>query len=348
MGVQHHVGLPWRGLKLKNLALDLSKKNKNMKKIIYLSLILSFILPQTVLGIGQMTEPIVVKDVLKGQEVVATLNLFNSEEEATAYGLKAEGEIADWASFYQIEDKNLANSITEIQIPAKSFINALVKFKVPEDAPNGDYQGEVILFNGVAGEAKEGEVNTTVFQSVGREVSITVTDEEIIKLETAVIPVKYAVNRNEPLQIKIIYENLGNIIIKPDLQLKILKDEKVIYNAIFPYPEDENAVKPSERKELSSLIEWQTIGQENGEYRAEIKVLYQGDLIQEESFRFNVGTVINAGQFLAAVAKIGGGNMTLGWIFAGLLLVAGAAALIALYKSPKLIKVGISKFRSLF
>jgi hypothetical protein len=319
-----------------------------MKKIIYLSLILSFILPQTVLGIGQMTEPIVVKDVLKGQEVVATLNLFNSEEEATVYGLKAEGEIADWASFYQIGDKNLVNPITEIQIPAQSFINALVKFKVPADAPNGDYQGEVILFNGVAEEAKEGEVNTTVFQSIGRDVSITVTDEEIIKLETAIIPVKYAVNQNEPLQIKVIYENLGNIIIKPDLQLKILKDEKVIYNAIFPYPEDENAVKPLERKELTSLIEWQTIGQENGEYRAEIKILYQGDLIQEESFRFNVGIVINASQFLAAVAKIGGGNIIAAWFIIGLFFAALAVFFALFHKKSKFIKAGINKFRSLF
>ena len=299
-------------------------------------------------ALGQITEPIVIKSALRGQSATAVLTILNSESKEIKVDLKAEGQIGAWATFYDINDKKMANPINQLSLPIKAYQDAMVKFEIPADAPNGVYTGVIGVATVPETTSPETESSSNISQRIDREVSITVSDKEVVALNVSVIPSTYDLSKNESLKIRIIYDNQGNVAIKPDAQLKISRDGQTIYNAIFPYPEDENAVKPLERKELSSLIEWQTIGQENGEYRAEIKILYQGDLIQEESFRFNVGTVINAGQFLAAVAKIGGGNMTLGWIFAGLLLVAGAAALIALYKNPKLIKVGISKFRSLF
>ncbi|MDP3882699.1 MAG: hypothetical protein Q8Q48_01450 [Candidatus Staskawiczbacteria bacterium] len=136
-----------------------------MKKIILLSatiLLFSFISVQTVFAIGMITQPIVIKDILRGQETFATISLLNSGDTEATYGLKADGQVADWATFYNIEDTNFENPITEVKMPTKEYVNVNVKFKVPEDAPNGEYTGEVVVFLTSSGEAKEDESSVGV------------------------------------------------------------------------------------------------------------------------------------------------------------------------------------------
>ena len=287
--------------------------------IIIILLMLGSVLPKSVLGIGQMTKPIEVKSILRGQTTESTLTLYNSEEEETVYKLVADGVISNWTSFYTIDDSN--NSIDEIQIPAKSNIKAVVRFTVPQDAANGVYIGEVAIIS-VPEKTEGGKVNVSVGARVGRRVSITVTDEEIIEFDTTIIPLDREVGKNDPLRIKIIHTNQSNVSIKPSIQLKITKNGGNIFNAIFPYPEDENPVRPLERKTLSSLIEWQTAGQNNGRYRAEVKVLLNDKVMRENDFHFTVGIVkddntANQNKFSEFIAGIGGGNITLGYLLIG-------------------------------
>jgi len=251
---------------------------------------LIFLASQSVLAVGQMTKPIDIQDVLRGQEVTDTLILFNSKDQEITYELIAEGEIKDWASFYEVEDRDLENPITRIQVPAESSMNATVKFKVPEDTPNSTYSGSITIMS-VPDEDKEETEGTsaTVRLQVSREVSITVTDQEIIEFETAIITQKYNLKQGEPLQIKVIHKNQGNVSIKPDVKFKILKDEQTVFNVIFPYPENEAAIKPRTEKTLAP-IEWQTIGQKDGDYRAEIEVLLNDQVYKKQDFRFNIGS----------------------------------------------------------
>ncbi len=310
-------------------------------------IILGFILPQTSFAIGQMTKPIVLKDVLRGQTVESTLILYNSEEKEVVYQLIAEGGIKNWTAFYLPTD--LENPISEIKILAKSNIKAVAKFTVPKDTPNGEYTGEVAIVTLPEKKQNEG-ISASVGLKVGREVLITVTDKEIIKFETTIIPLKYGVGKGELFKIKVIYDNQGNVTIKPDLHLKIIqiRTGNVVHNAIYPYPEGEELVRPLERKIFENLIEWQTAGQENGKYRAEIKVLLDGKTYKEESFRFTIGVDIE--KLLAAVAFLGGGNLTLGWFIIGAIFLIIAGILTAIYKNPNILnifKIGIEKIKSL-
>lgn len=323
-------------------------KSKFSKVILSTIIASIFLLPQLSFAIGQMTKPIVLENVLRGQEVIETLYLFNSGGKEVIYQLKADGQIADWPSFYKFEDKNLENPITEIQIPAQSRLEIIVKFAIPKDTANGTYNGVVVIIEMPEAEEEKKGISAAVGASIGREVSITVTDKEILKFETTIIPEKYGVGKGEPLKIKVIYNNQGNVSIKPNLHLKItqLNTGKVVHNAIYPYPEDEKPVKPFERKEFPSLIEWQTAGQENGKYKAEIKVLLNGKLIEEESFRFDIGIDI-AKLLLGAIGFLGGGNLILGWFVIGgiVLIIAGILSLFS--KKPQLLKTSIEKIKSL-
>lgn len=298
-------------------------------KFIYPLLVLSTLtlaLPQNVLAIGQLTKPIVIEDVLRGQEVTDTLILFNSEEDEADYGLQAEGEIAQWASFYNIEDQDQENSVTTIKIPAKSSIDATVKFSIPEDTPNGTYQGQVVFFSIPKEGSNDGQNGASVFQRVGREVSITVTDQEVVRLETTVIPESYDVEQDGFLRIKLIHENFGNISLSLDVELKIIQEDRVIYDAIFPYPEDQQPVKPRERKTMP-LIEWSVAGKDSGSYRAYVSILRQGEVLSEDDFRFTIGYKKNFvfGKLLAAIGFLGGGSQVAGWFtLAGIIIILAA------------------------
>ena len=293
----------------------MTKRKTTVLFIALLTLSSVLLWTQTVWGIGQMTKPIVVENALRGEEFSAVLTLINSENKEVPYGLEATGKIKDWASFYAIEDKSFENPITRVQILPESKIKAIVKFAIPIDVSNGTYSGEVVVVSVSDDDSEIGKVSTTVLQRVGRKVSITVTDEEVVELDTTIIPLNYRVGKNEPLKIKIIHHNQGNVSIEPDIQLKITKRGETVFNAIFPYPEDENPVRPLERKVMSSLIEWPTAGQSSGQYKAEMTVLLDGEVIKKSDFRFNVGFTVN--RFLDYISRLGGGNLVLGWFIIG-------------------------------
>jgi hypothetical protein len=263
--------------------------SKNTKIFIISAILFSLLSLQSALAIGQITEPIDIKDALRGQEVTATLTLLNSGEGQAAFDVKAEGQIAAWASFYKIEDKKLESPVTRLFIPAKSYLDATVKFTVPTDAPNGKYTG-VIAVMSVPVELKEtGTTSSNVSQRVDRQVSITVSDKEVVSFDVSVIPDKYDFALGEPLKIRIIYDNHGNTSIDPQVQVKIKNDEQTFYNAIFPYPESETAVRSGSQQEIPAL-EIPITNLADGNYWAELDFLYKGESRLKKQFSFTIGT----------------------------------------------------------
>jgi len=294
--------------------------------------LLFLLLPISAEGIGQLTKPIVIENALRGEEVEETLILFNSEEKDTIYTLSASGEIGEWTSFYKDSDAETEEQIKEIEVPVRSKENVRVKFQIPEDAPNGTYKG--IITVGTKGEEgqKQGEVSVQL--QVSRDVSIVVTDKEIMDLSASIIPLKYGIKKGEPLKIKIIYENKGNISLKPDVQLSISNGQNQIFNAIFPYSYEQKPVRPRTRKEV--FIEWQSQGQENGTYKADVKILLGGEVLKESGFRFQIG--FDMSQLLGFVAKIGGGNIVRGWFGVSAIILGLGALLLFLFGKQGLVR----------
>lgn len=304
-----------------------------MKRIIFMffmSLAISIIFPKEAFGIGQVTKPIVIENALRGQEITETLSFINSKDSEIIYGLMPEGDIAEWTSFYAVDDLDFANPVSEIKIYPSSTQNAIVKFTVPADQPNGTYTGKVYVFDAPENGAVADKNKINIGQRIGRNVSITVSEEEITKLESLIIPLTYVVKSGEPFKIKIIHNNLGNIAVKPSLQIRTTKDGREVFNAIFPYPESEKAVKPLERK-IMPLIEWQTTGLNDGQYIFEIKVLLNDKTINRIEHGLTIGPIVRSGNvFLGFVSRIGGGNLSFGWLlfFGGVLLIAIGAIVV--------------------
>jgi hypothetical protein len=305
----------------------------NNKKIFFKTLLIVFSLgiASNIFGIGMVTDPIVVKDMLRGGEIIKTITVFNPEKTKAVYSFGTTGQIAGWAKFFEKDD--LKTEITTSTIPVNTYYDIIAKIKVPKDISNGQYEGEIFVKQEPKVGLKQEENTVSISQMVSRKVTITVSDKEVVNIKTTLIPSKYDFKKGESLKVKIIYDNQGNIALKPSLQLKItdLKSEKTVFNAIFPYPEEEESVAPGEVKTMSDF-EWQTTGQPESRYLVEINTLLGDKVLEKNNFSFNIGSTSfsdakNKGNFFASIALIGGGNLLVAWIIIGLALIALAVFL---------------------
>lgn len=310
------------------------RKTKIIISLLALGLAMS--LPTVVLAIGQMTEPIVIANAIKGGEFEETMVIVNTEKVDLNIGLSAEGDIGTWAKFYNPTD--LTTPIESIFAKAGENKNVTVVFTVPSDTPNGEYKGFVSAAR-IADDQKnkEGDSSTSVKQKIDREVTITVSDQEIISAEVSIIPNKYDFAVNEPMSIRFLYFNTGNIQIKPQVQVKIkdIDQTKVISSTIYPYPENEPAVKPLARHEIPALeIPTNSLGQ--GRYWIEFTVTDKDQTLLEKQFRFTVGrpgTIL--GIAFGDSAQLLPMFITIGGIIGILILTALVAIAYQLYQKNK-------------
>jgi len=312
---------------------------KTLVSIVCLVSVLGLLLGvQTVSAIGQITEPIVIKSAMRGQSATAIITVLNSEDKKIKVDLKADGQIASWISFYDINDKAMTQPINQLALPVKAYQDAVVKFEIPKDAANGVYTGVVAVATISENSASSTNSLSNISQRIDRQVSITVSDQETVAFNVSVVPSSYDLAGQETLKVRIIYDNQGNVAINPDAQLKISRDGQSVYNAIFPYPENADTIRPGQIKELPAPIEWPTINQPDGKYQAEMKFLVKGQAVKEDSFRFSIGTaspLSSSNGLLAAVAAIGRGNLTRGGIFVGGLLFLVVLFLILIVRKVK-------------
>lgn len=254
---------------------------------ILVSVIFITALPLKTSAIGQVTEPIIIKNAQRGQAPQATLTIINNDKVETDIGLLAKGDIASWTEFYTIND--LKNSIKDLKMSAGSQAKIIARFNIPTDVHNGKYRGFVSVSKKFdKGAASSDQSSVSISQEIDREVTIEINGKEIIAFEVSVIPKTYDLAKNELLSIRLIYDNSGNIAITPAMQIKIKKDSQTIYNTIYPYPESQPAVKPGEIYEIPE-VQVLTNNLETGKYEAEMSFSIDGKILQEKDFGFSVG-----------------------------------------------------------
>lgn len=227
------------------------KKTKAAIKVFIVFFVFSLIAVTSignVRAIGMMSKPIVRENVLRGQVLEEELEVLNNEKMSHKFELEASGDIKKWVTFES--DGGETQTIT---VPSTTKEVVGVRIKVPNDAPNKDYKGTLSIK--IAPDDKKNESEepyTRVKQRISREVYIKVTDKEIIDLNASASPEKYVIEKDKPLILNALYYNNGNIKLRPKLSLKVKKDDEVIYNSIYPYPEEAESVKPFNQKEITA------------------------------------------------------------------------------------------------
>jgi uncharacterized membrane protein len=251
---------------------------------------MSSVFSQETFGIGQTTDPIIISDALRGQTFQKEVIVINTEKEPATVEIVADGDIADWTKFFRKTD--LSAPIASIDLDQGERINLFAEITIPNDVKNGKYSGFISAIKKPKSQENSSDSSSSVNQKIDRVVEIEVKDEENISIRVSVIPESYDIDEKASLKVRFIYDNIGNVAVKPDINFKIKKDDKSIFNIAYPYPENLESVKPKAIFEIPE-IEVPTVTLEKGDYAAEIDFAVDGDIVSSEQFRFSIGKIID-------------------------------------------------------
>jgi len=247
--------------------------------------LLMFIASAGAIGLGVVPSRLSITDALQGEEYEHVIIVHNTDEMTTTFRPYAEGEISDWISYY--DD---GNELTNITVPGKNSTKILLKFKIPEDAPSGNYNSTVYVET-VPGSASSSGVGAQMLIRMPVDVTILVTGEQILTGIVNGITLQDT-EIEYPLRIKTMFQNTGNVVAKPVIAVNINKDGAVIHR----FSKAEKTVKPRTMEEIP--VEWDTKGQAVGDYLANVTVSLDGNVLYERELPFKVlekGTLTRKG-----------------------------------------------------
>jgi len=258
-----------------------------------LAVMLLLLLPAlnvSAMALGVAPSTLEITDALRGAEYERSIRIFNPERVDINVALEAEGEISDWINFYQENDPSVP--IETLAIAAnQEKTNVLVKFDIPPDTANGTYTGTI--YAELVPESTEGtETGVTTTLRVPSNVTIEVTGTQVIAGAVTMISADDT-EVNYPLRINIGFSNTGNVVITPQIDVEISNGGVSV--AEFSYVE--TTVRPETQEIIE--IEWDTTGQQPGDYSAQVKAT-SGDMsFGERNLEFTLlptGTLTRAGE----------------------------------------------------
>ena len=127
---------------------------------------------------------------------------------------------------------------------------------------------------------------------IGGDISVTTANPSIVSgtvdgISVADVEVRY------PLRIKVQFSNTGNVVTAPQISVNIATQDGT---AINNFTSNESKVKPGNRETIP--VEWDTTGNEPGNYTTDVSVALGEDIIRTEKLSFAilpVGTLTRTG-----------------------------------------------------
>jgi len=239
-------------------------------------------------GIGVAPSTMELNDAIRGAELQRMVTVFNPDDEVEGYTLNVKGEAGSWISFY-VENDPLT-PIEKVIVPGSGKTKVLVKFNIPDDAPNRKHEATIF----VATAAASLEKNTsgqTIKLGAPVDVIITVTGTQILNgivkgITTSDTEVNY------PLRIKVEFQSTGNVIARPEIKVEIIKDGTMVGR----YTHSGTKVKAGSSELIP--VEWDTTGKETGDYKANVAVSLGGKVLSTKELPFKlmpIGTLSRQG-----------------------------------------------------
>jgi len=250
------------------------------------------------ISIGISPPRVTMSDAVKGGTYEETVIIFYSGKEPTTFSVVTEGECGDWVSLYDEDD--LTTPLDEITLDASDepVSNKIVlKVDIPKEMANAKYNG-TLFFESIPSENK---AKGAVAQAVVRmplQVAVAVTGQQILKgavngITTADAEVGY------PVKTQVEFENKGNVIAKPEVEISILKDGELVDSFVHSA-----SIKPGSEETITAL--WNTTGVETGNYTADVTVSLDGATLATEELPFTVltsGTLTREGELKKLIIK---------------------------------------------
>jgi hypothetical protein len=268
-----------------------------MKKKILIAILILFGMSlaapcSATIGIGIAPAQMTISDAFRGGTYERNLFVFNNGDEEGNFTLSVEGEMSNWTSFYDISRPEI--QVTEFSIPAKSRVEVIVRFTIPEDIPTGSYNSTIYAAS--VPEKLPPQPGGVLYPTIraGSKVLIQVTGTQILKgtvksIMTSDTEIGY------PVKIKVEFQNEGNVIAKPKIAVDIMRNGKHVDSFVH----SETGIKPGKTDTITVL--WNTTGREAGDYLANVTVSLDGELLASKMLSFKIlplGTLTRRGELL--------------------------------------------------
>ena len=256
--------------------------------IIALAILLAFTIlssPASAMGVGPSQFKI--EKAVKGTEYQKTVKIFNTDPTDSLIIITSSGEAASWVSAYPETD--LTTAVNNFTLQGGKDILMLLKFRIPETAANGNYTGTLYVQTA----PKAGAGMQSVGMNVPIEIKIEVIGEQILEGLTRSITTR-DVEINYPLEIKVEFENKGNVVAKPNINVEVKRGSEKVGSSKYTA----EAVAPATWKTIP--VELDTSSLLPGNYTADVSVLLGEKVVGTQVLSFSLlplGTMTRAGAF---------------------------------------------------
>ncbi len=272
--------------------------------VVLATILLILVIPSTVGAGGLAVAPSTIKIdyALRGAVYEQMLRVYNVDEAAATFQVRANGDVGEWISFNDPESGN--TPLETITIAAEQRANVLVKIHIPDDAPVGTSTG-AIYTETITSEEVQG--NPVV---LGAKVNVTID----VAGTPVLAGIASQINARDvevgyPFRVGVRFQNTGNVVAMPHVNLQITRDDTSIDSLTFN--EMDIGVKPGEKEDL--IYEWDTTGTEADDYVADVTVFLDDEVIATKELNFAIlpeGTLTREGVFtelsLNGSPKLGG------------------------------------------
>ena len=253
-----------------------------MKKIIMLIALIglvSMVQSVSAMGIGVAPSEVSIENALRGGEAETTVTIFNTGSQDDTFLLSASGDISEWVSYYNKNDPE--TTIETIDIPGSDKVQVLAVFQIPADAQNENYYGSLDITTAPKNTSTEG-VGQHLIVGASSKITIAVTGEQ--KIDGKVIGITIAdTEHNNPLKVKVIFENTGNVVVNPKIDVIIYQNE----NEVHRYVHQSTKVKPTLTETIIAI--WNTTSSDVPEdYIANVTVSLEGRTIESKNVPFKI------------------------------------------------------------
>jgi hypothetical protein len=226
-------------------------------------------------GVASYPDRINYQEVLRGTDYVRPVSLVSGYDVDAIYTFEFEGDTADWVEIVDMETREPLPD--EIPVRPQEFTTIGVSVRVPDDAPNGAYQGsvnvvltpadpEAVAFEGVP-EDDEGS-RSAVGTGVVILVDMDVTGTENIAAEYLTFRASDA-EPGIPMRFAADIRNTGNVLVNPVITVEMLKDGEVFDTVVV----DDVPVPPGELTTVNGS--WDTTNADVASYVARASIQFR-------------------------------------------------------------------------
>lgn len=251
-------------------------------------------LPAVGMGIGIAPSRMDISG-MRGVGYERPLTVFNPDDAANNFTLRADGEAGGWIGFYGLGEPR--TRISGVSIAGRGTYSLLVLVTVPEDEAKGAYNATIYAETVPSGALGGGTGVATVLMAKSV-VFVNVTGDQVVDGAVTAVFVDDT-EPGYPLRIRTVFQNAGNVVARPAIAVSVMRGS----GPVAEFTDGGARVKPGATDTI--VTEWNTTaGAAVGDYAAKVAVSLDGRELRSESLPFRilpVGTFTRQGNLTKIV-----------------------------------------------